>query len=206
MNKELAEKINSVLPQTQCGMCDYPDCKSYSEAIAAGETDIAHCSPGGERVLNLIADITKQDPKPYVEFVNERMRPKQIVSIKEKECVGCTKCIQACPIDAIVGGNKHMHTVLTDVCSGCELCIEPCPTDCIETIVLDNITEDQFAARADEWKQTYDRRNERLAERPYRARIKSEKTEAISNRDEQLKQRQDEILAAIKRSKQRREK
>ena len=205
MDNDLINKIDAILPQTQCGMCDYPDCKSYAKAIATGEKDIAHCSPGGERVLNLIADITNQDPSPYKYFVAERMRPKQVMQIREEECIGCTKCIQACPIDAIIGGRKNMHTILTDVCSGCELCIEPCPTDCIETIALPEIDEQQFANRAGEWRNLYNTKTDRISKKPYRARIKSESTEKINDRAEQIKQRQAEIQAAILRSKQKRQ-
>jgi electron transport complex protein RnfB len=204
MSEKIAAAIDAILPQTQCGMCDYPDCRSYANAIANGEKDIAHCAPGGERVLNLIAKITQQDPTPYIEFVKTRMRPKQFMQIKEEECIGCTKCIQACPIDAIIGGRKYMHTILTDICSGCELCIEPCPTDCITTVKLPDVTEDEFASHADVWRRLYENKTKRISKNPYRAKIKTEPTENINNRDAQIKQRQEEIKAAILRSQNKR--
>jgi len=127
----IVDQINALLPQTQCGQCGYPGCKPYAEAIAAGEADINRCVPGGEPVIQALADLLGRDPKPLAEDVGEAREGKYVAVIDENLCIGCTLCIQACPVDAIVGAAKHMHTVIAEECTGCELCVEPCPVDCI---------------------------------------------------------------------------
>ncbi len=126
----IVEKIDAVLPQTQCGQCTYPGCRPYAEAIAKGEADINQCPPGGEAVINELADLLGVDPKPLNEEHGEHTE-KTVVYIDEEVCIGCTLCIQACPVDAIVGAAKLMHTVIEDECTGCDLCIPVCPVDCI---------------------------------------------------------------------------
>lgn len=128
------EQVDALLPQTQCGDCSYAACKPYAEAIAAGEDTIDHCAPGGIATLEALAQLLNISPEPYRTTVLAQTKPAQIAKIDEAVCIGCTKCIQACPVDAISGSGKLMHTVITDECSGCELCIEPCPVDCIELI------------------------------------------------------------------------
>ncbi|TNF33699.1 MAG: electron transport complex subunit RsxB [Gammaproteobacteria bacterium] len=123
----IADQINALLPQTQCGQCGYPGCKPYSEAIANGEA-INRCPPGGEATIQALADLLGVEPQP----LDAEEKPKQVAFIREDECIGCTKCIQACPVDAILGSAKHMHTVIVSECTGCDLCVEPCPVDCIE--------------------------------------------------------------------------
>lgn len=124
----VAEQVNALLPQTQCGQCGYPGCKPYAEAIAAGDK-INKCPPGGEATIRALADLLDLEPEP-LDAAEET--PPRVAYIREAECIGCTKCIQACPVDAIIGGAKYMHTVIADLCTGCELCIPPCPVDCIE--------------------------------------------------------------------------
>lgn len=126
----LVEKIDAILPQTQCGQCSYPGCKPYAQAIANGEADINQCPPGGEEGIRSLADLLGREFKPLSEEHGVE-KPKSVALIDEQTCIGCTLCIQACPVDAIVGAAKQMHTVIEPLCTGCELCIAPCPVDCI---------------------------------------------------------------------------
>jgi electron transport complex protein RnfB len=136
----IIEKIDSILPQTQCGQCGYPGCKPYATAIASGEADINQCPPGGDDGIHKLADLLGVDYKP----LNEEHgvpKPKSVAIIDEKTCIGCTLCIQACPVDAILGSAKHMHTIIEKECTGCELCLPPCPVDCIEMVPIKETTE-----------------------------------------------------------------
>mgnify|MGYP003576405034 CR=1 FL=1 len=124
----LIQRIDALLPQTQCGKCGHPGCKPYAEGIAQGEP-INKCPPGGRETIAALAELMKI---PVLELDTSRgAAPAQIAFIREAECIGCTKCIQACPVDAIVGAAKLMHTVLIDGCTGCDLCGAPCPVDCL---------------------------------------------------------------------------
>ncbi|WP_417762633.1 electron transport complex subunit RsxB [Shewanella sp.] len=127
----IVDQIESLLPQTQCGQCGFPGCRPYAEAIANGEK-INRCPPGGTATMEKLADLMGVEPEPLAEEAQEQI--KKVAYIREEECIGCTKCIQACPVDAIVGAGKLMHTVLTVNCTGCDLCVEPCPVDCIDMI------------------------------------------------------------------------
>lgn len=126
----LVDKIDAILPQTQCGQCGYPGCKPYATAIASGEADINQCPPGGEAGMRALADLLGVEPKP-LNAEHGLPKPKSVAVIDEHLCIGCTLCIQACPVDAILGAAKHMHTVIASECTGCELCVAPCPVDCI---------------------------------------------------------------------------
>lgn len=132
----LVDKIDALLPQTQCGQCTYPGCRPYAQAIAGGEADINQCPPGGETTIAALADLLGRDAKPLnPEHGQETV--KAVAVINEETCIGCTRCIQACPVDAILGAAKQMHTVITSECTGCKLCIEPCPVlDCITMVPL----------------------------------------------------------------------
>jgi electron transport complex protein RnfB len=125
--------IDRLLPQTQCERCGYAGCKPYAEAVAAGEADINRCPPGGEATIHGLAELTGTDAKPLDPECG-RHTPPQVALIDEKTCIGCTRCIQACPVDAIVGAAKSMHTVIANECTGCELCLAPCPVDCIDLV------------------------------------------------------------------------
>ncbi|MFC7301598.1 Rnf electron transport complex subunit RnfB [Cognatiluteimonas weifangensis] len=127
---DLIERLDRILPQTQCGQCGYSGCRPYAQALARGEADIDRCPPGGDAGARALAQVLGVAAKPF-----DRSRgahtPAQVALIVEDACIGCTKCIQACPVDAIVGGPKHMHTVLESPCTGCGLCVPACPVDCI---------------------------------------------------------------------------
>jgi electron transport complex protein RnfB len=126
----IVDKVDSILPQTQCGQCGFAGCRPYAEAIASGEADINRCPPGGETVILALADLLGVDPKPLDDEVGAETT-KMVAYIDEPICIGCTLCFQACPVDAIAGAAKQMHTILESECTGCELCVEPCPVDCI---------------------------------------------------------------------------
>jgi electron transport complex protein RnfB len=128
----LVEKIDAILPQTQCGQCGFPGCKPYATAIAKGEADINKCPPGGEEGVKKLAELLGVEIKP----LDAEPKPKSVAFIDEKTCIGCTLCIQACPVDAILGAAKQMHTILAAECTGCELCVAPCPVDCISMVPL----------------------------------------------------------------------
>ena len=127
----LVDKIDALLPQTQCGQCGHPGCRPYAESMAAGEEDINRCPPGGEATIIALADLLGKEPKPLDPDAGIEKAEPTVAIIDENICIGCTLCIQACPVDAILGAAKLMHTVIEDECTGCELCIPPCPVECI---------------------------------------------------------------------------
>jgi electron transport complex protein RnfB len=135
----LVEQIDAILPQTQCGQCGYPGCRPYAEAIANGD-EINKCPPGGEAGIKKLADLMGVEAKPLNE-AHESEEERKVAYIREAECIGCTKCIQACPVDAIVGAARQMHTVIIDECTGCDLCVEPCPVDCIDMLPVKQTTD-----------------------------------------------------------------
>jgi Na+-translocating ferredoxin:NAD+ oxidoreductase subunit B len=134
----VVDRIDGLLPQTQCGQCSFAGCRPYAEAIAAGEADINRCPPGGEATIRALADLLERDPKP-LDPASGELKPRTVAIIDEPACIGCTLCIQACPVDAILGAGKQMHTVIASECTGCELCVAPCPVDCI-TMVEEPVT------------------------------------------------------------------
>lgn len=129
----IVDQIDKLLPQTQCGQCGHPGCHPYAEAIAGGEA-INKCPPGGESTIAALADLLGVEALPLDGEHGSEKASKVVAVIREAECIGCTKCIQACPMDAILGAAKQMHTVIADECTGCDLCIEPCPVDCIDLV------------------------------------------------------------------------
>ncbi|MCH8553172.1 MAG: electron transport complex subunit RsxB [Natronospirillum sp.] len=128
----IVDQIDQILPQTQCGQCGHPGCRPYAEAIANGEA-INKCPPGGESTIQELADLLDMEPVP-LDAEHGEEKPRQVAIIREDECIGCTKCIQACPVDAILGAAKQMHTVIESECTGCDLCVDPCPVDCIDMV------------------------------------------------------------------------
>ena len=134
--ESLVERIDSLLPQTQCGQCLYPGCRPYAQAIAAGEADIDRCPPGGEATVRALAALLGRQPRP----VDPRygvVAPPRVAVIDESRCIGCALCLPACPVDAIVGAPRFVHTVIEAQCTGCELCLPPCPVDCIAMVAVD---------------------------------------------------------------------
>jgi Na+-translocating ferredoxin:NAD+ oxidoreductase subunit B len=156
----LSDAIDAALPQTQCTRCGYPACRPYAEAIASGEANINQCPPGGDAGILKLVRITGE---PYAPLnpLNGVEAPRKLAWIDEARCIGCTLCIAACPVDAIVGGFKFMHTVIAEDCTGCELCIAPCPVDCIELhdIVGPADWTEEHAARS---RRLFEARNQRL--------------------------------------------
>ncbi|MEJ2609103.1 MAG: electron transport complex subunit RsxB [Candidatus Thiodiazotropha sp.] len=126
----IADQIEKILPQTQCGQCGFAGCRPYAEAIASGEAEINLCPPGGETSMIALADLLGRDPVPLDSEVSE-VKIKGVALIKEEQCIGCTLCLQACPVDAIIGAAKQLHVVISSECTGCERCLPPCPVACI---------------------------------------------------------------------------
>lgn len=157
-----ANDIDAILPQTQCGLCEHAGCMPYAEAIINNNDAIDRCLPGGVRVLKQLATLTEQDATPLISGMEAKAKPAQKVVIREAECIGCKKCIQACPVDAIIGTSKLMHTVIADICTGCELCIEPCPMDCIDIVPSIEVTEKEQLLISNASRERYLQRNDRL--------------------------------------------
>ena len=215
MTKTLADTLEDLLPQTQCTKCGYPACRPYAEAIAAGEAAINQCPPGGIEGVRRLAAATGRPVIP-INPVNGVERPRPVAFIDESLCIGCTLCIQACPVDAILGASKQMHTILPDLCTGCDLCVAPCPVDCISMAPVTTTTgwdawsrQDADAARA-----RHDFRTERLARerRENDARLAAKAVEKMrevtaetTNTPEELAEKERKraiIAAAIARAKQ----
>ncbi len=156
---DTADRIDELLPQTQCRRCGYAGCRPYADAVARGDADINRCPPGGEATLAALAHLLAREVAP-LDTSRGIPGPLLVARIDERACIGCTLCIAACPVDAIVGGQKRMHGVLTSLCTGCELCLPPCPVDCIEMVPTGRhwSAADAVAARS-----RYAQRGKRLA-------------------------------------------
>ncbi|AFT85107.1 electron transport complex subunit RsxB [Paraburkholderia phenoliruptrix] len=163
--KTLADRIEDLLPQTQCTKCGYPACRPYAEAVARGEANYNQCPPGGQQGVARLAAVLG---KPVIALnpANGVERPRPLAVIDEQICIGCTLCMQACPVDAIVGAPKHMHTVVAELCTGCDLCVPPCPVDCISMPAVTGEATGWDAwseAQAEAARERHDRREARLA-------------------------------------------
>ncbi|HKY89406.1 MAG TPA: RnfABCDGE type electron transport complex subunit B [Nevskiaceae bacterium] len=156
-----AEAIDRLLPQTQCTRCGYPACRPYAEAIAAGDAPINRCPPGGAAGIERLAALLGVDPIALDATCGDEKATETVARVVEADCIGCTKCIQACPVDAIVGGPNLMHTVIASECNGCELCIPPCPVDCI--VMVETPGTPPAYERAPQFRRRYDERTARLA-------------------------------------------
>ena len=197
----LSERIDALLPQTQCTRCGYPACRDYARAIATGEADINQCPPGGHAGIEMLAALLGRAPKP-LNPANGVEKPREIAVIDEELCIGCTKCIAACPVDAIVGASKMMHTILAAECSGCELCIAPCPVDCIAMVPAE--ANEPALDLAPHYRARYATRNARLR------RDEAEHAATLAARKRELDApgagnavAKDAVLAAIARAKAR---
>jgi len=195
----LVRQIEDQLAQTQCRLCQYEDCHAYADAIVNRQEAIHHCQPGGEKTLAAIASIMNQ-ALTISEFDKRHSEHKPMTAaiIREAECIGCTKCIQACPVDAIIGSAKQMHTVFTDLCNGCERCLPACPVDCIETI-----THPQYETPfeiADQSKQRYQARQLRL-EQQVKYRHEQHHAAKQNLKKNTFAERQAVIQAAVERFK-----
>jgi len=145
-SNHIVQKIDSILPQTQCGQCSYTGCMPYANAISKGEAEINQCPPGGDVVIHALAELMDVKYKPLDESYGIS-KPKAVAFIDEDTCIGCTFCIQACPVDAILGAAKQMHTIIEKECTGCELCLPPCPVDCITMPEIKKIISDDIAKK-----------------------------------------------------------
>ena len=132
-SERLVDEIDALLPQTQCGQCRYPGCRPYARAIAEGEADIDRCPPGGADTVRALAELLGREPRPLDPRYGAP-GPPRVAVVDESRCIGCALCLPACPVDAILGAPRFVHTVITDQCTGCELCLAPCPVDCIELL------------------------------------------------------------------------
>jgi electron transport complex protein RnfB len=197
--QSLSERIDALLPQTQCTRCGYPACRDYARAIADGEADINQCPPGGQTGIDLLAGLLGRAPKP-LNPANGVEKPPEIAVIDEEICIGCTKCIAACPVDAIVGASKMMHTILAEECTGCELCIAPCPVDCIAMIPAS--VDIAALERAAHYRARYETRNARIRrdEAEHAAALAARKRELEAPRDDAAAAK-NAVLAAIARAK-----
>jgi Na+-translocating ferredoxin:NAD+ oxidoreductase subunit B len=196
--KVAVKDIDALLPQTQCGECGFPGCLPYAEALAQGSAPIDRCPPGGVETVRALGELLNVDATPYVSSAIANTRVPGLASIREAECIGCTKCISACPVDAIIGSGKLMHAVITEQCTGCGLCIEPCPVDCIELLPLDAPQYDKAAARA----RFQARKIRHLREQHEQEQLYREKRQLATNKEDNkqdMQAKQDYILQALAR-------
>jgi electron transport complex protein RnfB len=197
MTPTLADRIDALLPQTQCEQCGFHGCRPYADAMAAGEADIDRCPPGGSLGITRLAALLD---RPVIPLDTSRgvEKPRTLARVVEADCIGCTKCIQACPVDAIVGAAKLMHAVISDLCTGCELCVPACPVDCI---ALDPMPLAQADDRghADAARIRFVRREARLA----RDLARREEQLAVSKSDVAAPTARNAVLEALARAKAR---
>ncbi|MAZ39541.1 MAG: [Fe-S]-binding protein [Legionellales bacterium] len=204
MKKISVQVIDQCLPQTQCGLCEYEGCKPYAEAISLGEANINKCLPGGIRVLEQLGTLLDKETEHLIEDMRLKQKAPSVAVIDEQLCIGCVKCIAACPVDAIIGTGKKMHTVLAADCTGCELCIEPCPMDCISMQLVDKPdTEIEWQAFAAHAKKNYIRKKERIAAQTHNSRqTHKQQVQANTSSEEAAKlAKQAYIKAALERVK-----
>lgn len=207
--RTLTDRIDALLPQTQCGKCDYAGCRPYAEALAQGEADINQCPPGGQAGVDALARLLDRPSKPLDTAHGEEKPAPEVAVIIEADCIGCTLCIQACPVDAIVGASKQMHTVIETECTGCELCLSPCPVDCIEMVPVACFTAGELLGLRDLARARFQARNTRLARdrrereaarRQRRQRLSAQQTD---DRSPSNQSKRDVIAAAVARARRR---
>jgi Na+-translocating ferredoxin:NAD+ oxidoreductase subunit B len=204
----LSERIDALLPQTQCQRCGYLDCRAYAEAIATGESGIDRCPPGGQETLEALAALTGHRAS-CVDPALSGFTSGQVAFIIEPDCIGCTKCIQACPVDAIVGAARQMHTIIEALCTGCELCIPPCPVDCIRMQPARGVTEGVTIPagarqRAEFFRSRYQNRGARLAREKSERETRLHRPKVSDDALDGIARRKGEIAAAVARVRQKR--
>jgi Na+-translocating ferredoxin:NAD+ oxidoreductase subunit B len=160
------EQVDALLPQTQCTRCGYAGCRPYAEAILGGGAEINQCPPGGSATIAALAQLLGRPPLP-LNPANGAEGPELVAQIDEAACIGCAKCLPPCPVDAIIGAQKQMHTVVLALCTGCELCVAPCPVDCIRMVTRASLVRAPPAPPADDNRARYEARNQRLAQRAH---------------------------------------
>lgn len=198
----LAERINRLLPQTQCTKCGFDGCAPYAQAIAEGTAPINRCPPGGDAGIAALAQLLERPILPLDSTCGSHV-PLRVAVIDEQFCIGCTLCIQACPVDAILGASKVMHTVITDDCTGCDLCVAPCPVDCITMV---DVTPPRAWTRhdADQARIRYERRLTRLNQTPFPLESAESRVSRTSTESSLAEDKQIAVLAALARARARR--
>lgn len=188
------EQIDALLPQTQCGLCGHGGCMPYAEAIVFEKATINLCPPGGVTTLKALGELTQQDSTPYLNEMEQKAKPALLAQIRENECIGCAKCIKVCPVDAILGSGKQMHTVIAAECTGCELCVPACPVDCIDLVTIGESAVSTFSEeKKNTARKRFNHRQERFAEEKQEKRLTQEPIN--------LMQRKSYIQEAIARAK-----
>lgn len=197
MSDTLTNEIDKLLPQTQCGQCGYGGCLPYAKAIAAQGEEINRCPPGGVKTLLALGKLVGRDTGHLLPTMQAEEKPPQIAKIRATECIGCTKCIKACPVDAIIGAAKQLHFILENECTGCGLCVAPCPVDCIDLIRVEQLQYDPQRAR------------ERFNARQQRAenfiKQKTTATSPVLKPSNNIEDKKAYIKAAILRAKQKKD-
>jgi electron transport complex protein RnfB len=199
-----AEKIDALLPQTQCGLCNHGGCMPYAEAIIEQAETLNLCPPGGVKTLKALGNLLQQDVSALIPAMEKTAKPAMLAVIREEECIGCTKCIQACPVDAIIGTGKQMHTIIAAECTGCELCVAPCPVDCIDMVIVAAKEDHEQQQQANKARQRYYARQERLAQNKRQQIQKHQRNKintSIQPTTETMAARKAAIAAAIARVK-----
>lgn len=195
MKNPTPEELDDVLPQTQCGLCGYGGCMPYAEAMVFEKAPINLCPPGGVKTMQVLGELLNQDSIPFITEMELKTKPKMLALIREAECIGCTKCIQACPVDAILGSAKQMHTVIASECTGCELCVAPCPVDCIEMVTIF-----PTAIKIEDEKKIAHHARTRFQARQKRLEHEKQATQTIQEKTS-INKKQDYIATAIARAK-----
>lgn len=207
---DAVERVDALLPQTQCTRCGYPSCRAYAEALTAGEAELNRCPPGGTATITALARALGRPPRPLDEACGND-GPWVVARIDEAECIGCTLCIHACPVDAILGAGRRMHTVIASECTGCELCLEPCPVDCIALAPMPlpdsggDFLGGWMHQRAPLARRRFEARERRLARaRRERSERRRRRRAAMPGRDADRATKRAVIEAAVERARQRR--